>query len=277
MCRWEAVTAAILTLTALFGLVVGWQLTVPVHRYKELRPLTPRDVGAEVGTADSPPPVIRAEYREARCPECHHVYRAADVVPLISWARGCPSCGTSLGATVFLLQLFVPIAMVLTVASLNATWVAVPYLWLVVVLAAVAFIDLRIWLIPWWMPWVGAAVGFVLICAMSVVLGAPSSIITALIGGVGCFVLFFVLWIAAPGKLGFGDVRLMFLVGLFLGWISLMLPIYGLLFGSIIGLVMGLGSVIANRGTRFPFGPALALGALMAIWLYQPLISHMGS
>ena len=100
---------------------------------------------------------------------------------------------------------------------------------------------------------------------------------TALIGGVGCFVLFFLLWLAAPGKLGFGDVRLMFLVGLFLGWISLLLPIYGLLFGSIIGLLMGVGSLIANKGTRFPFGPALALGALMAIWLYQPVISHMGS
>ena len=50
-----------------------------------------------------------------------------------------------------------------------------------------------------------------------------------------------------------------------------------MLFGSIIGLLMGVGSLIANKGTRFPFGPALALGALMAIWLYQPVISHMGS
>ena len=70
--------AALLVLSAVIGIVAGWQLTVPVHRYKELRPLTPRDVAAEVGTADQPPPVIRAEYRQARCPHCHHVYRAAD-------------------------------------------------------------------------------------------------------------------------------------------------------------------------------------------------------
>jgi len=271
------VTTVLLVATSLLGLVVGWQLTVPVHRYKELRPMTPRDVGAEVGTADQPPPVIRAEYREARCPQCHHVYRAADVVPFLSWARGCPSCGTRLAATVPMLQLTVPIAMALTVATLSSGWVALPYLWLVVVLAAVAFIDLRIWLIPWWMPWVGAAVGFVLISAMSIlVLDSPDAIVAALIGGVGSFLLFFVLWLLAPGKLGFGDVRLMFLLGLFLGWIHPMYPIYGLLFGSLIGLVTGLASLIADKGSRFPFGPALALGALVAVWLNGPLLNGLG-
>lgn len=239
--------------------------------------MTPRDVATEVGTADQPAPVIRAEYREARCPGCHHVYRAADVVPLLSWWRGCPTCGERLASTVPMLQVTVPVAMVLTVATLSSGWVALPYLWLVVVLATVAFIDLRIWLIPWWMPWVGAAVGFVLISAMSLLLlDAPDAIVSALIGGIGSFVLFLVLWLAAPGKLGFGDVRLMFLLGLFLGWIHPVFPIYGLLFGSLIGLVMGLASVIADKGTRFPFGPALALGALVAVWLNGPLLHGLG-
>lgn len=269
-------TVALILLTALVGTVVGWALTVPVHRYKELRPMTPRDVAAEVGTDGEPPPLIRAEYRQARCPDCHHVYRASDVVPVTSWFRGCPGCGTRLAATVPLLQLSVPVAMVLTVATLDATLIALPYLWLVVVLAAVAFIDLRIWLIPWWMPWVGAAVGFVLITAMSIVIGAPGAVVWALAGGVGSFLFFFVLWLVAPGKLGFGDVRLMFLLGMFLGWIHPLFPIYGLLFGSLIGLVMGLGSVIVDKGTRFPFGPALALGGLLAVWLNQPLLHGIG-
>lgn len=269
-------TVALLVCTALVGTVVGWQLTVPVHRYKELRPLTPRDVAAEVGTADQPAPVIRAEFREARCPDCHHVYRAADVVPITSWLRGCPSCGRRLAATVALLQIVVPVAMVLTVATLNASWVALPYLWLVVVLAAVAVIDLRIWLIPWWMPWVGAAVGFALICVMSLVIGAPGAVLSALAGGIGSFLLFLVLWFMAPGKLGFGDVRLMFLLGMFLGWIHPFFPVYGLLFASLIGLAMGLASVVADKGTRFPFGPALALGGLLAVWLNQPLLHQLG-
>jgi len=266
----------LLTLTALLGIVAGWALTVPVHRYKELRPMTPRDVAAEVGTADRPAPVIRAEYCEARCPTCHHVYRSSDVIPVLSWVRGCPGCGTRLPATVLLVQIGVPVAMVLTVAMLNGSWVALPYLWLVVVLAAVAVIDLRIWLIPWWMPWAGAAVGFVLICGVSVALGLTGSILYAVIGGVGSFLLFFVLWIAAPGKLGFGDVRLVLLLGMFLGWLHPLFPIYGLLFGSLIGLAMGLGSLLSRNGARFPFGPALALGAMLAIWLNQPLLHNLG-
>jgi prepilin signal peptidase PulO-like enzyme (type II secretory pathway) len=54
-------------------------------------------------------------------------------------------------------------------------------------------------------------------------------------------------------------------------------PIYGLLFGSVIGLVMGLGSLLVRKGAGFPFGPALALGALLAVWLHTPLLNSMGS
>jgi prepilin signal peptidase PulO-like enzyme (type II secretory pathway) len=268
--------AILLILTAVLGVGVGWALTVPVHRYKEFRPMTPRDVGAEVGTADTPPLDIRAEYREARCPHCHHVYSSGDVVPVLSWFRGCPGCGTRLPATVPLIQLGVPVAMVLTVALLNGSWVALPYLWLVVVVAAVSIIDLRIWLIPYWMPWLGAAVGLVLIAAVSIGIGAPEAIVWAVVGAIGSFVLFFVLFLLAPGKLGFGDVRLVLLLGLFLGWIHPLFPIYGLLFGSLIGLAMGLGALATNRGSRFPFGPALALGALLAVWLHGPLLDGLG-
>ena len=37
----------------------------------------------------------------------------------------------------------------------------------------------------------------------------------------------------------------------------------------------GVASLLADKGTRFPFGPALALGGLLAVWLYQPVISNM--
>lgn len=262
----------LLILVTAIGVLVGWAITVPVHRYKEQRPMSPRDVAAEVGSADHPPPVIRASYREARCPECHHVYRTTDVPPVWSWFRGCPECGTSLPATVPLVQVGVPAAMALTVALLGATWIVVPFLWFVVVLAVIAAIDLRIWLIPYWMPWLGAAVGLVLISAVSIAIDRPGSIVTAAVGAFASFVLFFVLFLAAPGKLGFGDVRLALLLGLFLSWLSPVLLVYGLLFGSLAGLVMGIAALVARKGSRFPFGPGLALGAMLAVWLSQPIL-----
>ncbi len=270
-------STVLLSATAVLGVLAGWALTVPVHRYKELRPMTPRDVGAEVGSTDAPPPLIRAEYREARCPECHHVYRAADVVPVVSWWRGCPGCSTRPPATVVLLQVWVPVALVLTVALLNGSWVALPYVWMVVVVSAIAVIDLRIWLIPWWMPWVGAAVGVVLIAAVSLAIGAPQAVVWALAGAAGSFLLFFVLWLVAPGKLGFGDVRLVLLLGLFLGWLHPLYWVYGLLFGALIGIAMGVGSLLVHRESRFPFGPALVLGALVAVWLHGPILASLGA
>ena len=174
---------------------------------------------------------------------------------MLSWVRGCPECGTRLPRTVLLLQVGLPLAMVLTVVMLPGSWVAVPYLFLTVVLAAIAVVDLRIWLIPFWMPWAGAAVGLVLISVVSFGIGAPRQIVVAVAGAIGTFLLFFLLFVAAPGKLGFGDVRLALLLGLFLAWMHPILPVYGLLFGAVLGLIMGGIALVARGDSRFPFGP----------------------
>ncbi|MFN7150448.1 MAG: hypothetical protein ACK4V6_13325, partial [Microthrixaceae bacterium] len=63
---------ALSVLTAVVGLLIAWALTVPLHRYKELRPMTPRDVGAEVGTESGPAPNITAADPPPRIPRCHH-------------------------------------------------------------------------------------------------------------------------------------------------------------------------------------------------------------
>lgn len=268
-------SAAVVAMAALGGVVVGWALTVPLHRWKELRPMTPRDLVAEAH-ADSAV-VIRAEYRHARCPSCHHAYSSVDVAPVASWLRGCPGCGARLPLTVPMVQVGVPVAMALTVSVWSNAWVSIPFLWLVTVLAAISVIDLRIWLIPWWIPWAGAGVGLALIAAVSLGLGEPAALARAVAGGVALFLLFGVLWFVAPSKLGFSDVRLAFLLGVFLAWVDPVLVVWGLLMGGVLGLVSGAVSVLARRGRAFPFGPALALGALAAVWLHRPLLDGIGA
>ncbi|MEI7887505.1 MAG: A24 family peptidase [Actinomycetes bacterium] len=260
---------------AVCGVVIAWLMTLPLHRFKELRPLTPRDVGSEDGTATTPAVKIRAVYRQAICSRCHRVCTPVDTIPGLSWIRGCTSCGRKFPFTVPLLQIGVPAALVLTLWLLDDSWVAVPYLWLVLVLAAISVVDLRIWLIPYWMPWLGAAIGLVLISAVSIGLGDPSQILYALGGAAGAFLLFFLLWLIAPGKLGFGDVRMALLLGMFLAWLHPLLPIYGLLFGSLFGLLMGVVALLTRKDSRFPFGPALALGAMCAIWFHEALVQSL--
>lgn len=266
--------ALIAAITAGFGLLVGWLVTVPVHRFKEFRPKTPRNVAQEHIIDDETGEItpIRATYRSARCPNCHHAYSAVDVIPVISWFRGCPECGESLPGTVPLIQLGIPVAMVATVATLNESWIALPFMWFILCLAVIAIVDLRIWLIPYWMPWVGAAVGFGLITVTAIAMGEAGSIQSAVIGAVGSFVLFFILWFVAPGKLGFSDVRLALLLGLFLGWLHPILPVYGMLIGSVLGLLMGAAALLTRKDSRFPFGPALALGALITVWCHSIIL-----
>lgn len=270
------VTSLLAALAAALGVVVAWALTVPLHRFKELRPMSPRDLVAEAGGAGGTVPAIRAEYRHARCPTCHHAYGPADVVPVLSWLRGCPGCRRRLPLTVVGIQVGLPVAMALTASVWDQAWVALPFLWLVVVLAAVTVVDLRIWLIPWWMPWLGAGVGLVLITAVSVGLGEPGAAVRSLMGGVALFALFAVLWFVAPAKLGFGDVRLAFLLGAFLAWVHPALVAWGMLLGGLLGLAMGLPSLLARRSAAgFPFGPALALGTLAAVWLHGPILDGL--
>jgi len=164
------------------------------------------------------------------------------------------------------------VALLVTLIQLSGSWVALPYLWLVIVLAAISVVDLRIWLIPYWIPWLGASVGLVLNSIVSIGLGDPSQIFYAVGGGVGAFLLFFILWLIAPSKLGFGDVRMALLLGMFLAWLHPVLPIYGLLFGSLFGLLMGLVALVIRKDSRFPFGPGLALGAMCAIWFHEVLL-----
>ena len=66
--------------------------------------------------------------------------------------------------------------------------------------------------------------------------------------------------------MGFGDVKFMACIGAFLGWQG---ALFALFAGSIVGSIAGLAGLFLAKdraGVRLPFGPFLAIGAL--IWLF---------
>ncbi len=81
-------------------------------------------------------------------------------------------------------------------------------------------------------------------------------------------------WIWFPG-LGFGDVKLLAMIGAFLGPFGVMETIVA---ASALGLLMGLGWVAVKRGmtTPFGFGPAIAAGAFLALVLPRQLLGLFG-
>ena len=72
--------------------------------------------------------------------------------------------------------------------------------------------------------------------------------------------------------MGFGDVKLMAMIGAFLGWQAALLTMFlGCLLGAIVG---GIGAAL-GRGTQIPFGPYLALGALLAMFWRAPIVTAL--
>lgn len=78
----------------------------------------------------------------------------------------------------------------------------------------------------------------------------------------------------APTGLGFGDVKLLGLLGLLLGWAGWEILLAGLFLGLLIGAVVSLALVAARRAgwrTALPFGPPLLTGAVLALALHGPV------
>ncbi|MDT0265394.1 A24 family peptidase [Streptomyces sp. DSM 44915] len=98
--------------------------------------------------------------------------------------------------------------------------------------------------------------------------GAEGSWPRALAGGLALTAVYFVLFLINPRGMGFGDVKLAASIGLILGWYGWDLVFFGTFAGFLLAAGYGLCLVAlrrADRRTAVPFGPFMALGALVAL------------
>ncbi|MCC6227253.1 MAG: prepilin peptidase [Microthrixaceae bacterium] len=243
------------------GLPVGWAAAHLVHRYTE-------DPEAEVSVLGP-----------ATCDHCHRELTLRDTAPPRWWitAKGrCPHCAERLPFTWLSVQLSVPALWLATLAAFGLRWSLIPYLWLVPVLVVAATIDIRLLLIPKRIVWVGFGVGVALIALTTLPMGNGDKFVEALLGSALYFGFLFITHMISPAGMGFGDVRLAALLGLYLGRLALMMTAVGLFIACTLGVAFGLAVRRASGGQRhFPFGPGLAAGTLVAIWFWSPILSRL--
>ena len=104
---------------------------------------------------------------------------------------------------------------------------------------------------------------------------------TAIAGAIA-FAVFFVIHIVSPKGMGFGDVRLSFLLGLGLGWLGWGEVAGGLFAGFLYGAVVGVALIavrVRGRKQQIPFGPFLAAGATTFVLFGEPIVDwyrHLG-
>jgi len=95
-----------------------------------------------------------------------------------------------------------------------------------------------------------------------------------ILSGLGAALFFFLIWLVSKGKwIGFGDVKLGFLIGVFLGFPEVILALF---LGSAIGAIIGTGLMVSKKKTlksEVPFGPFLATGTFIAFFFSEEIIS----
>jgi leader peptidase (prepilin peptidase) / N-methyltransferase len=245
------------------GLCVGSFLNVVIHRLPRMLEQQWRRDSAElleVPLPDAGEPLSLARPR-SRCPQCGHVIRWYENIPVVSWIvlRGrCSACKTPIswrypGVELLTAALFAGVAWKVGPQPVALAWCTV-----MATLVALTFIDWDTTLLPdqltqplLWGGLIAAALGWTI----------PLS--TALWGAVaGYLALWSVYWLfkLTTGKegMGFGDFKLLAALGAWLGW-STLLPIA--LIASVIGAVVGIGMKMVSslrEGRYVPFGPFLA-------------------
>jgi len=246
--------AFVLAYAAVFGLIVGSYLNVVIYRLpRHLSTVLPR----------------------SRCPGCGAPIRARDNLPVVSWlllGGRCRDCGARISPRYPLIEAATAALFVGCVAAFGVSVAAVAAALFGSLLIALAAIDVEHLLLPDRLTLPGIAIGF----ALQPFLpwgGWRSALLGALLGG-GILLALSAAWLLLRGEegMGMGDVKMLAMIGAFLGWKGMAVTLFSAsLLGAIVGLAL-LGRSRAGFKTKLPFGAFLSLGGLFALFAGRPLV-----
>lgn len=207
----------------------------------------------------------------SRCPGCGTQIAAYDNVPVVSWlllrGRG-RCCGESIPARYPLAELGLGLAYLATVVVLRHDPAQMAMgLVLVTALMAVTITDLEQRIIPNKVLLATMAAGVAIAAVFD-----PSSLPERAVASVAAGGLLFLVALAYPRGMGLGDVKLAAVMGFFLGRNVAPALLVALVAGSVVGLALIAREGASARKTAIPFGPFLALGALVALLAGNQLV-----
>ncbi len=205
----------------------------------------------------------------SHCPQCLHAISFYDNIPLLSYLilRGrCRHCGEHIPLRYPLVEALTGVLTLLL--FLRCGW-GPQFLieWVFVsLLIIITFIDLDTYLIPDVLSVTGMIAGFAF-SFVSTRLSWSESLIGIVLGG-GFFYLVAIAFLYLRHKegLGGGDIKLLAMIGAFLGWPGV---VFTVLAASLVGSVAGLAIMWRTRkglGAMLPFGPFLASGAMLYVF-----------
>jgi len=239
----------------LFGLMIGSFLNVCIHR------LPKEESIARPGS---------------HCPKCKTPIRFYDNIPLLSYlllGGKCRHCKAPISIQYPIVEAITSLSSFFLFITFGVSLSFFYYFSFVAALIAITVIDLYHQIIPDVISLPGIVIGLL----GSLVIPQItfwSSLIGVLSGGGSLFLVATVYqWLFKREGMGGGDVKLLAMIGAFLGWKAVILNIF---LSSFIGSIIGI-TVMLIKGKDFkyaiPFGPFLALGAVISLFWGENLIS----
>jgi leader peptidase (prepilin peptidase) / N-methyltransferase len=207
----------------------------------------------------------------SRCPRCETPIRPYDNVPVLSWLllRGrCRSCGVPISPRYPAVELATATLYAAVAIGRHGALDVVLGLLLVTSLVPIALIDLDRRIIPNRIT-LPASIAAVAAAALL----DPSFMTEQLVAGAAAGGFFLLAALVHPRGMGMGDVKLAGMLGLYLGRAVAPAVLVALVAGVLVGaLVIARKGAREGRRTAVPFGPFLALGALVALFAGDALV-----
>jgi len=205
----------------------------------------------------------------SRCTTCERSLSWYENVPIVSWVvlRGrCRTCRASVSWMYPAVEMVTALAFLSGYLLYGLTMIAVVRVLFACALIVLFVTDLQHKILPNIITVPGIVVGFV--CSLFLPPGWLESLIGIVVGGGSLFAIAETYYrVRGQEGLGMGDVKLLGMIGAFLGWKLVLLT---LVFASVAGSLAGGILIVSGRGNMkyaLPFGTFLAIGALVAaIW-----------
>lgn len=247
--------APLIVVISVLGLVIGSFLNVVISRVPGRESL-------------SRPP--------SRCPACGHRIRNRHNIPLLGWLvlrRRCADCRVRISARYPLVELLTAVlfvAVTLRIADLQQLAALPALLYFTAMGISLAVIDLDVGRLPNAIVYPSYLVLGSLLTMAALAQHDAAALLRAGVGAAVLFLAYFAVACLYPAGMGFGDVRLAGIVGGVLGFMSYPVLVVGAFAAFAIGSVVGVGKIVARRGTAnnsMVFGPFMITGALLSLFV----------
>lgn len=210
----------------------------------------------------------------SHCPHCKGKIRWHDNIPLLSFMllrRRCRHCSSLISWQYPLVEFSMALLAALLYLQFSFTIPFIIYFVFCAALTVIIFIDYHHQIIPDVISLPGIVAGFA--CSfLNPMLTWYASALGILLGGGSLYVIAGGYYLITKRVgMGGGDIKLLAMIGAFLGWQSLLFVIFS---SSLLGSIIGIGAMIKQRAggkTVIPFGPFLAIGAMLYLFFKETI------